>query len=495
MENYKQLEQEFDKISKINDVIAMLNWDASVNMPHGAAIGREQEIITLTKITQDTLKSEKIASLLANAKEEVSNLNQWQQSNLIEMERNIIDAMCIQDELQLSFISATTKCELIWRAARQDDDFNKVKPYLQEVVSYTKEIAAARAVKLKCSAQDALIDKYDPGRKAGDTKKIYQILKDKIPTLIQKIIEKQRTQKILPLPYIDINTQKAICRRLAEIVGFNLNKGRMDESAHPFCGGTPYDIRITNRYAENDLISGVMGIIHEAGHGLYEQGLPEIYINQPVGRSKGMAIHESQSLFMEMQVGRSKYFCEFLSKLLRDEFKLQGVEYESENLYRLVTKVDPGFIRVDADEVTYPLHIFLRFEIEELLINDSLTLDELPAFWNSKMEEYLNIRPTSNKVGCLQDIHWYSGSFGYFPAYTNGAIIASMLMAKAKALSPSITQEMSVGNISNLNKFLDDNIRGFGSLKSTKDLIKDATGSEDIDPIIFLTYLEQKYLS
>jgi len=287
-----------------------------------------------------------------------------------------------------------------------------------------------------------------------------------------------------------INQQRLIAKKIIEAMGFDFTFGRLDESTHPFCGGTPFDVRITNRYQGEDFLSGIMNIIHETGHALYEQHLPTIYKNQPVGKAKGMAIHESQSLFMEMQIGRSKDFCTFLSKLLKDEFNLTGIEYSTDNLYKLSTRVTPSLIRVDADEVTYPMHVILRFEIEELLINNKIGLHELPAIWNEKMYQYLGVRPKSDKEGFLQDIHWPSGWFVYLPAYTLGAIIASML---GSTLDNTAMSEVAKGNFYNINEFLNKKIWGMGSLKDTNNLIKEAVGEDTVNPNIFLAYLENKY--
>jgi len=335
---------------------------------------------------------------------------------------------CISDDLQKRYISAATKSELVWREARKDNDFYKLKPYLEEVLRCVQELSEAKASLLSCTKYDALLDEYDPARKTEDLKQIFASLKTVLPDLIKQVVDKQKAETVLPISEVPIKQQKLIGRKIMEIMGFDFTCGRLDDSTHPFCGGAAFDVRITNRYKDSDFISGIMGIIHETGHALYEQNLPANYKNQPVGKAKGMAIHESQSLLMEMQVGRSKEFCEFLSKLLNNEFGFKGQEYSADNLYKLNTRVKPSLIRVDADELTYPMHVMLRFEIEELLINKELTLDDIPDFWNKKMQEYLGVVPNTNSEGCLQDIHWPSGWFGYFPAYTNGAIIASMLM-------------------------------------------------------------------
>jgi carboxypeptidase Taq len=241
-------------------------------------------------------------------------------------------------------------------------------------------------------------------------------------------------------------------------------------------------------------LSSLFGIIHETGHGLYQQNLPEKYLDQPVGSPKGMAFHESQSLIMEMQACSSQQFAEFLAKLLKDDFNFTGAEYSSDNLYKLMKRVRPSFIRVDADEVTYPLHVILRFDIEQEIIAGNIKAADLPEIWNNKMKEYLGIVPDAYAKGCLQDIHWPSGILGYFPSYTNGAIIASMLMKSALKQNANIYAELCEGNFASLNHYLNNNLRQYGSLKSSKELLLASTGKEQIDATIFLEYLKGKYL-
>ena len=495
MQNYLQLEKEIEEINQINNVVDILSWDIAVNMPIGSAESRTNEISLLSLIIHSRLKSNKINDLINSADTETSQLNAWQNANLQEIKRKVRYISCIREDLQKQYITAATKSELVWREARKDNDFNKLKPYFQEVLDCVQELAGAKASLLNCTKYDALLDEYDPSRKTTDLKEIFTNLKTTLPDLIKQIVDKQKKEKVLPINEVPIEQQKLIGRKIMEVMGFDFTCGRIDDSTHPFCGGTAFDVRITNRYKTDDFISGIMGIVHETGHALYEQNLPANYKNQLVGKANGMAIHESQSLLMEMQVGRSKEFCEFLSKLLNDEFGLKGQEYSADNLYKLNTRVRPSLIRIDADEVTYPMHVMLRFEIEELLINKELTLNDIPDFWNKKMQEYLGVVPNTNSEGCLQDIHWPSGSFGYFPAYTCGAIIASMLMEGARKSAITIDADITMGNFNSINEFLNNRVRNFGSLKTTKDLIKDATGENKINTEIFLKYLKTKYLN
>ncbi|WP_347939345.1 carboxypeptidase M32 [Rickettsia oklahomensis] len=495
MNNYTKLENEFSNISHFNNILSILYWDIAVNMPIGSGESRSNEIVTLTSHVHAMLKSPILQELLSKAKEESKNLNYWQNANIREIERKVKDANCVDEQLQKKLVAATNKAELVWREARKNNDYNLFKPHLQKVLYYTKEIAKARADVFNCRLYDSLIDMYDPSRQSSEIKQVFSVLKKALRVLINKVLEKQNsTKELVKNIRLDPEIQKCIGKRIIEIMQFDLKKGRLDESLHPFCGGTPNDIRLTTRYDKDNFISGLMGIIHETGHALYEQNLPEMYKGQPVGLAKGIAFHESQSLFMEMQIGRSREFTEFLAKLLHNEFNIKGKEYSAENLYRKITRVMPDFIRVDADELTYPMHVILRFEIEELLINGDLNLDELPNFWDSKMEEYLGIKPSSFSNGCLQDIHWSHGSFGYFPAYTNGAIIASMVMKKVQEIHPNIKEDILKGDFSNLNNYLNKNFRNLGSLKNSTDLLKSVSGEDKINPEGYIKYLERKYL-
>jgi len=495
IKDYLELENITKQIFQINNAINILSWDKDSNTPKNSTESRKNEITNLSSIAHSMLKSSKVAELIKNAYESSSKLGIWQLANLREIERRYIHAECIDDDLQKRYVNSASQCQLVWQEAKKDDDYTILKPSLQEVLNSVKEIASAKSEKLKITKYDALLDKFDPDVESKNIKDAYTVLKKEIPILMQEIIEKQKSEVVLPFPAkVSLAQQRIIGKRIMEVIGFDFTRGRIDESAHPFCGGTPHDVRLTTRYDDN-FINNMMNIIHETGHGLYEQSLPVVYRDQPVGKAKGMAIHESQALFMEMQVGRSREFIEFFSKLLKDEFSFSGSEYSAENIYKSVTRVKPGFIRIDADEVTYVMHVILRFEIEEALINDELNLDDLPNYWNNKMQEYLGITPESNKTGCMQDIHWPKGYYGYFPVYTSGAIIASMLMKKIKFLNPNISQELSNGQFSQVNNYLNQNIRIFGSIKSAEELISNSTDEDKISPLIFLSYLRQKYIN
>jgi carboxypeptidase Taq len=495
IENYQRLEQELSRITHIRNIGMLAHWDAATGLPKESVASRNEEIATFSTVVHEMSTSKKVGQLIEASQGEVDYLDEWQKSNLTLTKKSYDRETAISSDIQHEFSIASSASEFAWRQARANNDFKSLIPHLDRVFNVVRKIADLQSQKLKKSSMDVLIDSFDPGRTSLEIGNVFNVLKAQLPELTEKIIQKQKGEKIIPLSKpINEETQKLIGLKIMEVMEFNMDRGRLDKSVHPFCIGSNDDVRLTTRYDENNFISSLFGVIHETGHGLYQQNLPAQYRNQPVGGPLGMAFHESQSLIMEMQAGTSREFTQFLAKLLRDHFTFSGPEYSEENLYKLVTKVKPSFIRVDADEVTYPMHIILRFEIEKAILEDNLKAQDLPGLWNSKMQQYLGIIPNANSEGCMQDIHWPSGWLGYFPSYTNGAIIASMLMRSAKDEYSEIGSELDKGNFQSLNKYLNDNLRQYGSSKSSADLLKASTGYDSVQPGIFIDYLQDKYL-
>ena len=495
LNHYPKLEKKLEQLTHLGNIAGLAHWDSATMLQSGSAASRQKEIATFTTIIHEMATSSEMGELIAGSIREFDNLNDWQRSNLANAKKSYDSNACVTSEIQHEYTIASSKCEFAWRKARVENDFKTLEPYLDRVFDAIRTIAAIKSKALKKKPLDVLIDTYDPDRTSLEIKSVFDILRSELPNLINQIVEKQKSEKVKPISQtVDEATQRAIGLKLMEKMGFNMNCGRLDKSVHPFCSGSNDDVRITTRYDENNFITSMFGVVHETGHGLYQQNLPAKYRNQPAGGPKGMAFHESQSLIMEMQAGTSKQFMHFLAKMLKDDFSFSGPEYTAENLYKLVTRVKPSFIRVDADEVTYPLHILLRFEIEEAIIEGNLKAMDLPDYWNSKMQEYLGISPTTDSEGCLQDIHWPSGTLGYFPSYTNGAIIASMLMKAAKSQYSNIDSELEKGSFESLNKYLTKKFRQYGSSKNSSDLLKTATGYDTVQPNIFIDYLKEKYL-
>ncbi len=276
-------------------------------------------------------------------------------------------------------------------------------------------------------------------------------------------------------------------------LGFPFHKGRLDESLHPFTEGTAEDIRITSRFDKDDFLTGFMGVLHETGHAMYDYGLPQVWATQPVGRDRGMAIHESQALFLEMMIGRSRSFMKFCAPIFVKTFGVRGAQWSPDNLYRLATRVKRSLIRMDADEVTYPLHVILRWELEEDLFSGALEVRHLPQAWNDKMRLYLGVVPVSDSKGCLQDSHWPLGYFGYFSTYLMGIVIAAQLFSALQRDNPGVMSRLESGDFGPLFEWLDRKIYGQAAKLSVEKLLERAAG-EDAKPEHFLSYVRTKYL-
>jgi len=324
---------------------------------------------------------------------------------------------------------------------------------------------------------------------------VFDHLAQALPRLCARVVERQAAAGAVVRPRgpFPVERQKALGLAVMKTLGFDFAHGRLDTSLHPFCGGVPDDVRITTRYDEADFIGALMGVIHETGHAQYERGLPAQWRYQPVGQARGMSLHESQSLLMEMQAGRSRAFLEHVAPLAREHLGGSGPGWDTDNFHRLYTQVKPGFIRVDADEVTYPAHVILRFRLERALIGGQMALADLPEAWNAGMQELLGIVPPSDREGCLQDIHWFDGAWGYFPTYTLGAMTAAQLFAAARAALPDLDDAIRVGDFAPLLGWLRANVHGHGSRLSTRELLVQATG-RPLDPAVFERHLETRYL-
>ena len=361
-----------------------------------------------------------MADLLDEAESDRANLDEWQHANLAEMRRQWAHATALNPRLVEALSKAASACEQVWRKARPAGDFALVKPALAELLARVREAAAAKAAKLGCSPYDALLDEYEPGGRAAEIDVVFGDLAKFLPEFRERALAHQaaRPAPVKPAGPFPIEKQRALGEKLMQALGFDFDHGRLDISLHPFCGGVPDDVRITTRYYPDDFAHSLMAVIHETGHALYERGLPPDWRHQPVGQARGMSLHESQSLLMEMQACRSRPFVAFVAPLARETFGGNGPAWDEDNIHRLYTRVKPDFIRVDADEVTYPAHVILRYRLERALIAGDMELDDLPAAWNAGMKELLGhraaLRPRGlpaghplvrRRLGLLPDLH------------------------------------------------------------------------------------------
>ena len=493
---YQDLAARFHRIGVIGDALGILHWDQSTIMPEGSAPARAEQIATLSVLRHELLTEPEIGDLLEAGGETGDDGDDWRRANLREMRRAYLHATAVPADLVDARSRANAACEMVWRSARADDDYQSLLPSLQEVLRLTREVAAVKSAAFGLSPYDALLDGYEPGARSAAIDAIFADLVAFLPDFLQEVLDLQRRRPdpLTPQGKFPIETQSALGRQLMRALGFDFERGRLDISHHPFCGGSAGDIRITTRYDEADFTSSLMGVLHETGHAMYEAGLPEAWRYQPVGGALGMAIHESQSLLIEMQVCRSRPFLAYAGPLMQRAFDGSGPAWELENLYRLYTRVEPGFIRVDADEVTYPAHIILRYRLERALIGGDLALADLPAAWNDSMKELLGIVPPDDRLGCLQDIHWPGGDFGYFPTYTMGAIAAAQIYAAARRANPDLEATIAKGEFAPLMGWLRTHIHSQGSREIADDLLTAATG-EPLNPALFERHLRERYLN
>ena len=496
MTAYDRLTTRFIRIATIGEASSVLGWDAATMMPPGGGAARGDQLAVLAGLAHSLLSSTELGDELADAESTSRDLDSWCVANLRLMRHAYVRATALPRDLVEAQARANSACEKVWRDARRESDFARVRPYLSEVVHLVREAAAALAPAVGLSPYDALMDGFQRGLRAAE---ITPVFADYEAFLARALPEAEARQARQPAPIrpqgpFPIAAQEALCRSLSERLGLDFQHARLDRSLHPFSGGTRTDVRITTRYDESDFTQAVLAVVHETGHALYERGLPASYDRQPVGEAAGMATHESQSLIVEMQACRSDAFLSWLGPTLHAAFGGAAAPYQPTNLARLWRHVQRSFIRVDADEMTYPAHVILRFRLEQAMVAGELGVADLPGAWNDGFAALLNMTPPDDAHGCLQDIHWYDGAVGYFPSYTLGAMAAAQLMAAARRAVPEIDPALSRGDLSPLLGWLRTYVHSQGSLLGFNELLQAATGKR-LDPADFTAHLTQRYLA
>lgn len=496
MTPYEELESRFRELGHLGHAQAMLGWDEAVIMPAGGGEVRGEAMAVVAAIAHQKLTDRELAGLLDQAEGSNERLGPWQQANLRAMRRSQRRANAVPESLVRAKHLTTARCEQTWRIARANNDWPAVSGLLEEVLNLAREEAHALGEALSLEPYDALLDGYEADTRTEAVAEVFSELKAFLPGFLERVIEHQQAPLPLTGPFGEAQ-QHALGEAMMRALGFDFDHGRLDVSHHPFCGGVPDDTRITTRYSEDDFLESMMAVLHETGHALYQQGLPTGWRHQPVGRALGAAVHESQSLFVEMQMARSRAFISFAAPHIREHFDANAGDpaWSVDNLHALATRVRPGYIRVDADEVTYPLHIILRFELERALIAGDMTVADIPDAWNEHMTRHLGLTTRGNfKDGCMQDVHWFAGLFGYFPTYTLGALTAAQWFASASRANPSLEQQIEAGEFAPLVEWLRTHIHGQGQLKSARELLTEVTG-EALDTGYFKAHLERRYLS
>ena len=472
----------------------MLDWDQATMMPEGGAAARAGQLSTLEVIRHEMLCSPEMADLLSLAEDESQHLDEWRIANLVRMRRAWRNASALPADLVEALSKSASHCEMTWRSARARNDFAALAPELEGLLRLTREAASARAAVMGCSPYDALLDQFDSGASTESLDGLFGELEEFLPSFLPQVIEYQKSQpaRIHPAGPFPIAAQRQVALGLMEDLGFDFSHGRLDVSHHPFSGGTPDDARITTRYSESEFIQGLMAVLHETGHASYERGLPRTWRNQPVGRARGMIIHESQSLIIEMQACRSRDFAHYLTPKLAAAFGADPA-WTPGNLQRLFQHVEADLIRVHANEVTYPLHVLLRYRLERAMISGDLAIKDLPGAWNDGMGKLLGVTPPTDADGCMQDVHWAAGLFGYFPTYTLGALAAAQFYAAAMQALPELRQSLSKGDFRPLMGWLRENVHQWGCRFSGDELLRRATNAP-LGTAAFKAHLKARYL-
>ncbi|HSI57500.1 MAG TPA: carboxypeptidase M32 [Ideonella sp.] len=489
---YDALTRTFTQLHHLGHLQSLAHWDQAANMPPSGNEARAAALAEMAALLHRLRTDPQVARDIERAASE--SLSEAQLANLREIRRNWTSANALPESLVQRRSLATSRCEHAWRTQRQANDWAGFVPNLREVLAVSRDEARLRAERSGLSPYDALMDQFEPGMTSAVVSRVFGEVRQWLPGLIREVSQHQAAHPVtMPTGPFARPAQRALCERVMHLLDFDFAAGRLDVSAHPFSGGVPEDVRLTTRFGDDDFLLSLLGTIHETGHGRYEQNLPRDLLGQPVAEARSMAIHESQSLSFEMQLGRHPGFAGVLLPLIVEAFGAQPA-FEPQNFCRLLTRVSPGLIRVEADEVTYPAHVILRYEIERALIEGEAEVEDIPALWDARMMELLGLDTRGNyRDGPMQDVHWPEGLFGYFPCYSLGAMYAAQWFATLRRATPDLDARISAGDLGVVFDWLRDNIWLQASRWTTDELALRASG-ETLNPAHFRAHLRRRYL-
>ena len=489
--SYRQLRQRTREISFLTSSSAALTWDVETYMPPKALAFRAEQLAYLSSAAHRKFTAKKVGALLTECEQQGFAAESDEAANVREWRRHYDRATKVPPRLVEKMERIRTHAREAWKAAREQSQFRLFKPHLQKVVDLTRQMADCWGYQE--SPYDALVEGYETGVTASQLRPLFATLRPALGAVLGVARERSAglAEDFLHGHY-PVAAQQAFNRKVAEAIGFDFAAGRVDTTTHPFCQTLgPGDCRLTTRYDERNFVQSLYGVLHETGHGMYEQGLlPEQY-GTPLGSAVSLGIHESQSRLWENQVGRSPAFWEHWYPVACEHFP-ELKRFSPAQISAGVNRVAPSFLRVEADQVTYDLHILLRFEIEVQLIEGRLKVADVPAFWNEEFEKMFGLKVTRDADGCLQDIHWSIGLLGYFPTYTLGNLNAAQLMRRAGQENNSLEAELARGEYDNLRQWLRGKIHRAGSRHRPQELMQLATG-EPTQSTYHLEYLRKKF--
>lgn len=492
-EKLAKLRELYTEQNLLTGIGALLGWDQQVYMPSGGAETRGAQMAYIGGLAHQKATAPEVGQLIDDLAAEIPDLDADDDlAREIKLaKRNFDHSAKIPTDKMMEFIRVTSLAHEAWTKAKTDSDFAVFQPHLEKILDLTKEMVSFFAP--YDHPYDPLIDMYEVGMTAAEVKSIFDALRPRQVELLRRIAEKPQVDDSFAHTEYDIETQKKLNNYLATLQGYDWNRGRLDETVHPFTTGFGLDdVRITTHYYLNMPLSAIFSTLHETGHALYEQGLSRAYHNTALGGTNSMAVHESNSRLWENVIGRSKEFWRFLYPIAQAFFPANLGNVSSDQFYRGINKVTPSFIRIEADEATYNLHIMLRLELELAMIEDKIQVKDLPELWMSKMKEYLGVTPPDDARGVLQDVHWSGGMIGYFPTYALGNLLAVQWWNQMLSDLPNIPDEMAAGKLDSILTWLRENVHRHSSRYTAQELVRKVTG-EGINPDYYMNYLTKKY--
>lgn len=493
IESLERFKTRYARIVRLSQVSGLLGWDQQTYMPAGASAARAEQTATLSELIHEMATSDETRSLLDCAEADTAGMDSdSDERRMLRVARREFDR---STKLPGAFVAERARHQAIamniWQSARAENEFKLFVPALEKMIDLTRQLAQYEGY--TSHIYDALVDPFEPGATQASIAATFDALTPHLVQLTAAIKSAPQVDDSLLKGDFQVNKQREVTLEIVKMLGYDLNRGRQDEAAHPFCSSfSRDDVRITTRFNSEYLQQALYASMHEAGHALYEQGIPASLNGTPLAQAASLGIHESQSRLWENQVGRSLPFVRFVLPMLKSAFPSVLSAATADGFYRAINKVEPSFIRVEADEVTYNLHIAMRFELECALISGELAVNDLPEAWNAKMKAYLGITPPNDAQGVLQDVHWSIGLIGYFPTYSLGNLVSAQLWNSVSLAIPDLNAQIESGNFTNLLEWLRNNVHAFGGKYTPDELVRKATGSA-LSPSHYVRYLTSKY--
>ncbi|MDS0297669.1 carboxypeptidase M32 [Halogeometricum sp. S1BR25-6] len=488
---YAELLETYTRVSNVQNAAGLLSWDQQVMMPEGGTPARSQQLSTLSSLSHELLTDDEVGERLNELAD--ADLTDEQAAVVREIRRKYDRAVSVPSELVEEISTASSEALPAWEEAKAEDDFSTFAPHLEKHIELKREYA--EHIDPDRDPYEVLFEDFEPCLPLEQAESILEELRDTLVPMIEEIRESGddiATDAFTKAGEYPEEDQEELCRDVLSTLGYDWERGRLDTSSHPFSSGTTFDSRVTTRFDESDPLGSLLSTVHEFGHATYTHGLPDEHYATPLGESRDLSVHESQSRLWENHVGRSKAFWNVLLPTFKEHFP-KAEDVTVAEAYEAANQVyEDNLIRVEADELTYHLHIIVRFEIERALIAGDIDVEEVPEVWNDKYEEYLGVRPETDSEGCLQDIHWSHGNFGYFPTYSLGSVMAAQLYDAAEDDIDDLEGRIEEGDFEPLHEWLTENVHRHGARYETNDLVVGATG-EDFTAEAFTDYVTEKY--